>query len=183
MTQFDHVGEDLYKGAVDQDGTNPVALAIDREVTDRLAIFNLDNNAKAQDYKFALSGYDHLDPIDTYDMLTGPREFDLWKEAWRDQVSKAARSVHPSSIKVKCLLEMKKCLSPTTWHWVQNYYTLEGHRDDPDAILKALQGHAHKTANVQGLPDTGANIHMLPDRIGRQFARYCEIVFPRASTQ
>ena len=115
-------------------------------------------------------------------MLTGPREIDLWKKAWRDQVSKAARSVHPLSIKVKCLLEMKKCLSPTTWHWVQNYYTLEGHRDDPDAILKALQGHAHKTANVQGLPDTGANIHMLPDRIGRQFARYCEIVFPRAST-
>ena len=52
-------------GAVDQDGTNPVALAIDREMTDRLAIFNLDNNAKAQDYKFALSGYDNLDPIDT----------------------------------------------------------------------------------------------------------------------
>ena len=151
VTQFDHVGEGLYTGAVDQDGTNPVALAIDREVTDRLAIFNLDNNAKAQDYKFALSGYDHLDPIDTYDMLTGPREFDLWKEAWRDQVSKAARSVHPSSIKVKCLLELKKCLSPTTWHWVQNYHTLEGHRDDPDAILKALQDHAHETANVANM--------------------------------
>ena len=85
IVQFDHVARDLYTGAVDQDGTNPVALAIDREVTDRLGIFNLDNNAKAQDYKFALSGYDHLDPIDTYDMLTGPREFDLWKEAWRDQ--------------------------------------------------------------------------------------------------
>ena len=95
-----------------------------------------------------LSSNDHLDPIDTYDMLTGPREFDLWKGAWRDQVSKAARSVHPSLIKVKCLLEMKKCPSPTTWHWVQNYHTLEGHPDDPEAILKALKDHAHKTAIV-----------------------------------
>ena len=105
---------------------NPVALTIDRQVTHRLGIFNLDNTAKAQDFKFALSGYNHLDPIGTYDMLTGPREFDLLKEAWREQVSKAMSSVHPSSTKVKCLLEMKKCLSMTTWHWVQNYQTSKG---------------------------------------------------------
>ena len=49
------------------------------------------------------------------------------------------------------MLELKNCLSPTTWHWVQNYHTLEGHRDDPDPIIWALQDHAHKAANVANM--------------------------------
>ncbi len=151
VAPFDHVGAGLWTNAVDQDGTNPVALAIDREIRDRKAIFNADQNAKAQDYKFALSGYDNLDPIQVYDMTTGPREFDTWKDAWRDQVFKLARGIHPSSIKTKCLLEMKKSVSTNTWHWIQNCIDLDGNRDDPDAVLVALQRHAHETANVAAM--------------------------------
>ena len=101
---------------MDQHGTNPVVLAIDCEVKERAAIYTADNNAKAQDYKFALSGYDNLDPFQVYDMTSGPREFHIWKDAWRDQVFKLARGVHKSSIKIKCLLEMKKSFSTNTWH-------------------------------------------------------------------
>ena len=151
VTPFDHVCQALWRNAVDQDGTNPVVLAIDREVKDRAAIHAADNNAKAQDYKYALSGYDNLDPIQVYDMTSGPREFDTWKDAWRDQVFKLARGVHPSSIKTKCLLEMKKSVSTNTWHWIQSCQDLDRNRDDPDAILVALQRHAHDTANVAAM--------------------------------
>ena len=151
VAPFDHVCQALWRNAVDQDGTNPVVLAIDREVKDRAAIHAADNNAKAQDYKYALSGYDNLDPIQVYDMTSGPREFDTWKDAWRDQVFKLARGVHPSSIKTKCLLEMKKSVSTNTWHWIQSCQDLDRNRDDPDAILVALQRHAHDTANVAAM--------------------------------
>jgi len=124
---------------------------IDREVTARQAIHKSDPDSKAQDYKYALGGYDHLEPIQMYCLLTSPREFDTWKDHWKDHVSKIARGVHPSLIKEKCLMEMKRSLSTTTTHWIENRHTLDGKRDDPDAILKALQEHAHENANVPNM--------------------------------
>lgn len=148
---FDHVGLKFYTGATDDDGTNPVALMIDREVTARQAIHRSDPDSKPQDYKYALGGYDHLEPIETYCLLTSPREFDTWKDHWKDHVSKIARGVHPSLIKEKCLMAMKASLSTTTSHWIENRHTLDDKRDDPDAILKALQDHAHENANVPNM--------------------------------
>ncbi len=148
---FDHVGLKFYMGAKDEEGTNPVALMIDREVTARQAIHNSEPESKAQDYKYALGGYDHLEPIRTYCILTGPREFDTWKDQWKDHVSKVARGVHPSLIKEKCLMAMKESLSTTTSQWIENRHTLDGRRDDPDAILKALQDHAQENANVPSM--------------------------------
>jgi len=151
IKDFDNVGLSYYTGAKDKDGTNPVALVIDREVLDRRAIHHADNDAKPQDYRYALGGYDHLEPVRTYCMLTSPREFDIWKDLWKDHISKVARGVHPARIKEKCMLEMKGSLSTTTWHWIENRHELDGKRDDPDAILHALQEHAHQNANVANM--------------------------------
>ena len=149
--QFDLVGGTFYRASVDNDGCNPVALAIDKEVMARNGIRLAIPGATARDYRDALISYDHLDPIKIYDMNSGPRDFDSWKDAWRYQVSKAASGVHPSSIQTKCFMELKRSLSDNTWHWVQNCQALDGLREDPDAILTALQTHAHDNANVASM--------------------------------
>ena len=51
--------------------------------------------------------------------------------------------------------------------------------DRVDCTLTDKEG---KTVRVNGLPDTGSNINLLPDKIGRQFASYREITHPGAST-
>ena len=51
-----------------------------------------------------------------------------------------------------------------------------------DRVNCTLTDKQGKTAQVNGLPDTGSNINLLPDQIGRQFASYREIVHPDAST-
>ena len=149
--QFDLVGGTFYRASVDNDGCNPVALAIDKEVMARNGIRLAIPGATARDYRDALISYNHLDPIKIYDMNSGPRDFDSWKDAWRYQVSKAASGVHPSSIQTKCFMELKRSLSDNTWHWVQNCQALDGLREDPDAILTALQTHAHDNANVASM--------------------------------
>jgi len=147
---FDHVGHAFRTNAIPAaDGTNPVALAIDKEINDRHSIYLADNFAKAQDYKYALSGYDNLVHVTPYDMNSGPRDFDTWKDAWRTQVYKVARGHHPSSIKEKCLVELRDSLSISTWHWTQSLPADQ--RSDPDAILKALQHHAHTNANAASM--------------------------------
>ena len=72
-----------------------MAMAIDKEVTERAAIDRALVNPTACDYRDALISFDHLDSIKVYDMNSGPRDFDLWKDAWRDQVVKAATGIHP----------------------------------------------------------------------------------------
>jgi hypothetical protein len=126
-------------------------MAIDKAVTDRNAIATAIPGATARDFRDALITYDHLDPIKVYDMGRGPREFESWKEAWRDQVVKAATGHHPAQIKHRCFLEMKKSLSVNTMHWVQSFPALDGQREDPDAILRELQKHAQSNANVATL--------------------------------
>ena len=84
-------------------------------------------------------------------MTSGPREFETWKDAWRGQVFKLVRGVHPSSIKTKCQLEIQKSVSTNTWHWIQSCQDLDGNRGNPDAILVALQHQAHETANVAAM--------------------------------
>ena len=67
-----------------------MVLAINPELKERAVIHAADNNAKAQDYKYALSVYSNLCPIQVYNITSGAREFDTWKDAWRDQVFKLA---------------------------------------------------------------------------------------------
>jgi hypothetical protein len=126
-------------------------MAIDKEVTEREAIRRALVNPTARDFRDALISFDHLDSMKVYDMNSGPRDFDLWKDAWRDQVVKAATGIHPSAIQRRCFMEMKKALSVNTWHWIQNHPNLVGHQEDPDAILRALQDHAHDNANVASM--------------------------------
>ena len=151
VNAFDVVGECYYTGAVDDEGTNPVALAIDREILDRRAIKMAEPGAGTMEMKFAIEGYTNLDPIKKYDMNLGPREFDVWKDAWCDQAAKAARGHHPSQIKHRCWLELKKSLSPNTLNWIQNAPELHGRRDDPDFIVKRLQEQARGMANVANM--------------------------------
>ena len=132
---FDLVGRTFFKDAVDDDGCNPVTMAIDKEVRERTAIEAALGNPTARDFRDALISFDHLDAMKVYDMNSGPRDVDLWKDAWRDQVTKAATGIHPSAIQRRCFMEMKKALYINTWHWIQNHPTLDGRKEDPDAIL------------------------------------------------
>jgi hypothetical protein len=151
VAAYDVIGEKFYTGAVDDEGTNPVALAIDREVLDRRSIKHAEPGAGMMEIKYAIEGYTNLDPIKCYDMNLGPRHFDIWKDAWCDQAAKAARGHHPSQIKHRCWLELKKSLSPNTLNWIQNSPELHGHRDDPDFIVKKLQEHSRGMANVANM--------------------------------
>ena len=181
---FDLVGRTFFKDAVDDDGCNPVTMAIDNEVRARTAIHTALVNPTARDFRDALISFDHLDAMKVYDMNSGPRDFDLWKDAWRDQVTKAATGIHPSAIQRRCFMEMKKALSVNTWHWIQNHPTLDGHKEDPDAILRALQDHAHDNANVAAMlmkatkmrAGEGSNHHEVDNVLGsivRYFDKAC----------
>ena len=119
-----------------------------------------------------------------YDINSGPRDLDLWKDVWRDQVTKAATGIHPSSIQPCCFMEMKKALSVNTWHWIQNHPVLDGCQEDPDAILQALQDHAHDKAKVAAMlmkmtkmqAGEGSNNHEVDNVLGsivRYFDKAC----------
>ena len=50
------IGEKFYSGAVDDEGTNPMALAIDREILDGRAVKHAEPGAGTMEIKYAIEG-------------------------------------------------------------------------------------------------------------------------------
>ena len=93
------MGLQFYTGAAEDDGCNRVAIAINKEVQEHNAINMALINPTARDFRDALISSSHrLDTVVVYDMNSVPMDFDHWKDAWRDQVAKAATGMHPSAI-------------------------------------------------------------------------------------
>ena len=73
------MGLQFYTGAADEDGCNPVAMTIHKEVQESNAINAALVNLTACDYRDALFSFDHLDTITVDDMNSRPRDFDSGK--------------------------------------------------------------------------------------------------------
>jgi len=126
------------------DDLNPTAQAINEAIRARQAIIRDNPGAGPADFKAALFRYTSLEPPPIYDMNEGARAFDNWKDLWCDHVKRASKGVDPNEITDIIRSELRRALTPDTYHWVKNVLKLRS--------LPLAKPHPHQPLHQRQIP-------------------------------